>query len=68
MGIVFNRVAGNEELLMRAAEDIGVEVFAMVPQDEVISGHDLVGRPLMELPAESAALAAVSGLIEQRIL
>jgi CO dehydrogenase maturation factor len=68
MGLVFNRVIGNEALLAQSAKKIGIEVFGFVPHDQEIAAFDLVGKPLTKLPAESAALAAVRGLVENRIL
>ncbi len=68
MGIVFNRVSGHEDLLRRSAENIDVEVFGMIPQDDVISEHDILGRPITELPADCAGLAAVRHLVEERVL
>lgn len=63
LGLVFNRVQGNEELLKQAAAEMGVEVFGYIPQDEKIAYYDLVGKPIMELPA-SPALAAVRDIVE----
>lgn len=68
LGIVFNRVAGNEELLRQAAARIGLTVFGMIPQDATLSAFDLAGRPIVELPAESTALTAVRQLIEECVL
>ncbi len=68
MGLVFNRVQGNEELLKQSAQDIGLEVFGYVPQDEQIAYHDLVGKPLTELPVTSSGLAAVRNIVEYFIL
>ena len=66
LGLVFNRVQGNEELLKQAAQDMGLEVFGFIPQDEEIAHYDLLGKPLMELPT-SPGLAAVRNIVEKRI-
>jgi len=68
MGLVFNRVQGNEALLTEAAGKIGLEVFGFVPQDETIAYHDLVGKPLVDLPGNSPGLRAVREILEKRIL
>jgi CO dehydrogenase maturation factor len=68
MGLVFNRVQGNEELLKEAAGKIGIEVFGFIPQDETIGYHDLVGKPLVELPGDTPGLQAVREIVENRIL
>ena len=68
LGLVFNRVQTNRELLERAGREMEVEVFGYVPQDENIAYHDLVGKPLTELPPDSPALAIVRGIAQHRIL
>jgi len=68
IGIIFNRVAGNEALLQQAADRIGLRVFGWIPQDAAIATYDLAGRPIMELPADCAGLTAVRGIIEACVL
>ena len=68
MGLVFNRVMGNEKLLRRSAEDIGLELFGLVPYDENIASHDLVGKPIIELPESSSGLTAYRGIVANCIL
>jgi CO dehydrogenase maturation factor len=64
MGVVFNRVQGDEDFLAQAAGRIGIDVLGFVPADPQIASYDLVGRALMELPGDSAALVAVRGIAE----
>ena len=68
MGLVFNRVSGNESLLANAAAEIGLDILGFIPHDQQIAAYDLVGKPITKLPADSAALAAVRGLVENRFL
>lgn len=68
IGIVFNRVRGDEDLLSKAAANIGLEIFGMIPQDEMIAQHDLIGKPITQLPNSSPALDAVRRIVENVIL
>lgn len=68
MGLVFNRVQGNQEILQEAAGRIGLEIFGFIPQDETIAYHDLVGKPLVDLPGDTPGLRAVREIVETRIL
>lgn len=68
MGIVFNRVAGNERLLQASAAKIGIEMFGLVPEDEAIAAIDLAGTPITALPADSAGQAAVRRIVDACIL
>ncbi len=68
MGVVFNRVLGNEELLKRSSEERGLEIFGFVPYDDNIASYDLVGRPITELPADSSGLTAYHDIVTKYIL
>lgn len=67
IGLVFNRVQGNEELLQQSAQDIGMDVFGYIPQDENIAYYDLVGKPITELPDDSPGLTAVRTIVDNRV-
>lgn len=68
LGIVFNRVSGNEELLTASAARIGIDVLGLVPNDDRIAAQDLVGKPILDLPPDSAGQAAVVRIVEDSIL
>ena len=68
LGIVFNRVTGNRPLLEESAHKIGLEVLGFIPQDEHVAYHDLIGKPILELPADSPGLASVREIVGQHIL
>jgi CO dehydrogenase maturation factor len=68
MGLVYNRVQGNEKILADSARELGLEVFGYIPQDENIAYHDLAGKPLTELPTDSAGLTAVRRIVETCVL
>ncbi len=68
LGLVLNRVQGNEELVERAAQSVGVEVVGFIPQDERVAYHDLIGKPLTELPPDSPGIVAVGEIVDRWIL
>jgi CO dehydrogenase maturation factor len=68
LGLVLNRVRGNEQLLTDAAKKLDLEVFGVIPFDETIAEHDLVGTPVIELPDHSPALAAYRQIVENHLL
>ena len=68
MGLVYNRVQSNRELLERSAQDIGLQVFGYIPQDENIAYYDLVGKPITELSSDSPGFSAVRDIVENSIL
>jgi CO dehydrogenase maturation factor len=68
LGLVLNRVRGNQQLLTDAAKRLDLEVFGMIPFDETIAEHDLVGTPVIELPDHSPALGEYRRIVEHHIL
>lgn len=67
LGIVFNRVTGDRPLLERSARDLGLDVLGFVPQDENIARHDLLGQPILELPAGSPGLVSVRDILDRAL-
>jgi len=68
MGLVYNRVIGNQDLLRQSAAKVGLEIFGFIPHDQQIAEYDLVARPIIELPADSPAQCAVREIVESRVL
>jgi CO dehydrogenase maturation factor len=68
LGIVFNRVTGNRPLLEQSAHKIGLDVLGFVPQDDNIAYHDLIGKPILELPTDSPGLVSVREIVGKQLL
>jgi CO dehydrogenase maturation factor len=66
IGLVFNRVQDNKEVLQQLAQGLNLPVFGFIPYDNQIAYYDLVARPLLGL-FSSAALDAVRGVVERHI-
>jgi CO dehydrogenase maturation factor len=63
--VLINRVVGSEgDELRNYAAGLGLEVTGILPHDETIFEFDLKGRPVMELPGDSPALAACYGVLD----
>jgi len=64
--LIINRVTGGEgEELKRLAESFGLEVAGLVPQDHRVFEYDLQGKAIIELPEDSSAVKAVSGILDK---
>ena len=68
MGIVFNRVTGNEQLLEDSARRIGLPLFGLIPNDPAIAEYDLAGTPILQLPADAPGPRAVRNVVEACLL
>jgi len=51
--------------LAEAVARIGMELLGTVPEDPAMAEFEFTGRPLMELPAETAVYRAVQGLAKR---
>lgn len=59
MGLVLNRVRGQEKELEPYIQQTGLDLFGLIPEDHNITQFDLKARPLLELPQDSLAYKAV---------
>jgi CO dehydrogenase maturation factor len=63
--LVINRVSGDEGPgLKKLAEELGLEVAGLVPQDRIVFENDLQGKAIIELPADSPAVKAVYEVLD----
>lgn len=62
--LIINRVIGYEgEELKKMAEKAGVTVAGLVPQDEMIFRYDLEGKPVFDLPEDTASVRALHSIL-----
>lgn len=67
MHIIANKVTEkSREAIKQYANDMGMDIAGMVPFDEELAQFDLEGRPLVELPEDSAAFKEM-GVITEKI-
>ncbi len=63
--LIINRISGSEgEELKKLAEQLGLHVAGLVPQDESLLKLDIQGKPIFQLPHDSKALNAVFGTLD----
>ncbi len=62
--LIINRVVGSEGAeLTSMAENAGVTVAGLVPQDDAIFKFDLEGKPVCQIPEESKSVQALYGIL-----
>lgn len=62
MGLVLNRVRGDEPSLRKQVEQTGLELFGYIPEDPNITRFDMQAKPLLQLPNDSPSFMAVERL------
>jgi CO dehydrogenase maturation factor len=58
IGLVLNRVRCNEDLFQGQIDKTGLELFGIIPEDELITHFDMRAKPLLDLPNDSPAFNA----------
>lgn len=61
--LVLNKVTSELDALEGKIKDTGLELVGTIPEDEVVKEFDFVGKPLIELPDDSKAVAAVCDIV-----
>lgn len=63
--LIINRVMGEEGARLRdLAEQLGLHVAGLIPQDGTIFEYDMMGKPIFELPKESPALQSIYSILD----
>ncbi len=63
--LIINRVGPDEaEELVSFGQSLGLEVAGTVPNDPLVFKYDLEGKPVYQLPSDSAALVAVYSILD----
>ena len=66
-GLIINRFKGNRDRVEEVTQQMGLEILGYIPEDENVSHYDSLGRPLVELPADSSSLMAIRQILRQVI-
>jgi len=66
--LVLNKITEDEKVktaLAGLVKDSGLTLVGTVPEDEHIRAFDLIGKPILDLPADSKAVVAVKAIFEK---
>ena len=67
--LIINRISGSEgEYLKRLAEQLGLSVSGLVPQDEELLQLDIKGGSIFDLPHDSKVVCAVFGILDSLVI
>ncbi len=56
---IINRIPGDPAKIVAYAKSIGLEIDATIPQDDNITEFDMEGKPVCDLPEDSASIRAL---------
>jgi len=65
IGLVLNRLRGDADTLQKQVVETGLELFGMIPEDDLITQFDMQAKPLLGLPRNSPAFGAVAAIFSR---
>jgi CO dehydrogenase maturation factor len=63
VGLVINRFRGDGEQIMRMADEKGLPVLGLIPEDETLADYDARGLALIDLPESCPSVLAVRDIV-----
>jgi len=64
--LVINRITpNNKDLILKKAEDTGIEIIGTIYEDPQVSEYDIEGTPLVNLNKDSDSVLAVSKIVSR---
>ncbi len=68
MLLVVNRITpDNKDLILKKAQETGIEIVGTIYEDHEVSEYDFEGKPLVELSDDSSSVVAVSNIVSRII-
>jgi CO dehydrogenase maturation factor len=62
--LILNRIKPEkEDEMLKKVDEIGLNVIGTIYEDEIVTEYDLEGKPLIDLPDDSNANAAISKIV-----
>jgi CO dehydrogenase maturation factor len=62
--LILNRIKPEkEDEMLKKVDEIGLNVIGTIYEDEIVAEYDLEGKPLIDLPDDSNANAAISKIV-----
>ena len=62
-GLIINKSTGSDETIRQMADESGLKVLGTVPHDKLLAEYDSLGHPIIDLPEDSSASAAVKEVL-----
>jgi len=65
IGVIVNKVKGDITIILDKLQEYDLSLFALIPEDELITKFDLEGRALVRLPEDSVSFQKIAENIEK---
>jgi CO dehydrogenase maturation factor len=64
LGVILNRVKGNTNKIKKKLKDLNLPLLVEVPEDDVITNHELRGEPIIDIPEISRCSLAINKIVK----
>jgi len=65
IGVIVNRVKGDITIIQDKLKEYNLPLFALIPEDELITKFDLEGRAIIKIPENSVSFQKITDNIEK---
>jgi len=65
IGVIVNRVKGDISIILDKLKEYDLSLFALIPEDELITKFDLEGRAIVKIPEDSVSLQKITDNIKK---
>ncbi len=65
IGVIVNRVKGDITIIQDKLKEYNLPLFALIPEDELITKFDLEGRAIIKIPEDSVSFQKITDNIEK---
>jgi len=65
IGVIVNRVKGDITIILDKLKEYDLSLFALIPEDELITKFDLEGRALVKIPENSISFQKITDNVEK---
>lgn len=63
IGLVINRVKTKSEELIKNADNLELDIYGLIPEDDNISEYDMKGKTLLQLPKDTESIQAIEKIV-----
>ncbi len=63
-GLLINKSKGSDRIITQMAEEAGLEILGVVPNDDTLAEYDSVGKPIFDILEDSLSIMAVQSIID----
>ena len=65
IGLVINRLENENDVIVKKAQQLNLQILGHIPEDKNIKEYDLLGKPIFKLPDDSPSVIAAEKIVKE---